>query len=145
MKILQGTFRKDRANASAPVAVGTGPRAPAFLPKRAVEWFGVLKARLEPLSLSSETYTERLAILADDLAEIDELCLYLQENGRTYATTTPAGDTMYRPRPEAAMLQDAKKRASSGLAEFGLTPASIGKVSAQKNEKGASAFEGFGG
>jgi phage terminase small subunit len=55
----------------------------------------------------------------------------IREKGATYETTTPAGSTMIRPRPEVALAADAWRRASSMLQQFGLTPVSRARVEAR--------------
>ena len=97
LKVLQGTFRKDRANEAAPEPSAVVANAPAFLSDRALVWFGVLCAKLSPLGLASETFEETLGLLAARLAEIEELERFIRENGRSYTTTTAQGDVMCRP------------------------------------------------
>ena len=46
------------------------------------------------------------------------------------SATTATGDLMCRPNPEVTIASDAMRRSLRMLAEFGLTPASRGKVSA---------------
>lgn len=145
MKVLQGTFRKDRANPDAPTPADGLASAPGFLRTRAqLEWFGVIKARVAPLGLASPTFTEVLGLLAARMAEIDELEQFLDENGRTYTTTTQQGDKMYRPWPQVAMLNEARRHAQSLAAEFGLTPACIGKVGGQASQKEENPFGALG-
>ncbi|MEG6504196.1 terminase TerL endonuclease subunit [Nitratidesulfovibrio sp. 1201_IL3209] len=111
LKVLQGTFRKDRANEAAPEPSAVVANAPAFLSGRALVWFGVLCAKLSPLGLASETFEETLGLLAARLAEIEELERFIRENGRSYTTTTAQGDVMCRPYPEVAMLNEARRHA----------------------------------
>ncbi|BFR49455.1 P27 family phage terminase small subunit [Nitratidesulfovibrio sp. HK-II] len=146
LKVLQGTFRKDRANEAAPEPSAVVANAPAFLSGRALVWFGVLCAKLSPLGLASETFEETLGLLAARLAEIEELERFIRENGRSYTTTTAQGDVMCRPYPEVAMLNEARRHAQSLAAEFGLTPASIGRVGRpQKGQSDENPWGAFGG
>ena len=140
LKVLQGTFRKDRANADAPQPVRVTGSAPAWLSRRGVEWFGILRAKVAPLGLDSDTFAESLGLLAARLAEVEELEAFVAENGRTYTTRTQSGDEMRRPHPEVAMLSDARKHVQSLAAEFGLTPASIQKVGGMKREPEKKGF-----
>ena len=59
---------------------------------------------------------------------MEELEKDIAENGRSYTSDTQNG-FIHRQRPEVAMLNEARRHAQSLLAELGLTPASIGKVS----------------
>lgn len=146
LKVLQGTFRKDRASEAAPEPSAVVANAPAFLSGRALVWFGVLCAKLSPLGLASETFEETLGLLAARLAEIEELERFIRENGRSYTTTTAQGDVMCRPYPEVAMLNEARRHAQSLAAEFGLTPASIGRVGRpQKGQSDENPWGAFGG
>jgi hypothetical protein len=146
LKVLQGTFRKDRANANAPRQADGLASAPSFCHTREqIEWFGIIKGRVAPLGLASETFTESMGLLAARMAEIDELERFLAENGRVYETRTQSGDTMYRPWPQVAMLNEARRHAQSLASEFGLTPASIAKVGQQKDsDSSGSAFSAGG-
>lgn len=131
LKVLQGTDRPDRRKGkNIPTQVETGPRAPQWLSREAVEIFGTLKARLEPLGLSSETYTEQLAMLAYNIERVQYFSKFLADNGETYETTTAQGDTMIRPRPQVSMLGEAMKKAMAGCSLFGLDPSNIQRVSA---------------
>jgi hypothetical protein len=132
-------------NPNAPRPADGLASAPSFCRTRQqVEWFGIIKARVAPLGLASETFTEVMGLLAIRMAEIDDLETFIAEHGRTYTTKTQSGDTMFRPRPEVAMLNDARRHAQSLAAEFGLTPATISKVNAGgKSEKNNNPFAKF--
>jgi len=54
--------------------------------------------------------------------------------GTHYETTSQSGGTMIRAHPAVAMRSDAARRFQSLMSEFGLTPASRSKVSAQGGE-----------
>ena len=56
------------------------------------------------------------------------------------SATTATGDLMCRPNPEVTIAADAMRRALRMLSEFGLTPASRGKVSALGDETGLDPF-----
>lgn len=75
---------------------------------------------------------DRHRIAAEQLAEVysDWLACrgYLKKSKRTYKTKTLAGATIYRARPEVAQEADAWRRLRLMLIEFGLTPASEGRV-----------------
>src|SRR6056297_2605162 len=84
MKVIQGTFRDDRANPNTPDPDGDVARSPSWLPPEAREYFGILKERLDGLSLASKTYTEMLAMASQRLAEIDHLNSIIATEGQTY-------------------------------------------------------------
>lgn len=144
LKLIKGTTRKDRTNANAPDPAKELPAAPAFLTDEALEWFDLISERLQRLGLASATFTEVMTILASRLAEMEALEKDIAENGRSYTSDTQNG-FIHRQRPEVAMLNEARRHAQSLLAELGLTPASIGKVSlGDGKQKSKDPWEGFG-
>jgi phage terminase small subunit len=144
MKLVRGTFRKDRANDCAPDQAPDGMRAPSWLPAGAVEYFGVLKTRLEVHGLNSSSFTEALAMAALRLHEIDELSREIEAHGRVYETTNAKGDVVHKSRPEVAQRNDALRHLQGLLAEFGLTPASISKCSAPGKAEKKTGFAKLG-
>ena len=147
-KILKGTFRKDRDNPNAPVQAPDSMRAPSWLTKKASEHFGALRVRIEALGLDSSSYTEALGLAAMTLEEIEKHTATIEEFGAySYETMSAQGGRMIRPHPAVAQRSDAIRRLQSLLAEFGLTPAAIGKVSAKngKGDAGQNPWSGFGG
>lgn len=81
--------------------------------------------RMGVLTLADGTALELLCSAYADYLEASEV---VRVAGTTYTSTTAQGDTMYRPRPEVAMRNDAWNRVAKMLAEFGLTPSSRSKV-----------------
>lgn len=61
----------------------------------------------------------------------------------TYETTTPTGSVMFRTRPEVALANDAWRRATVMLQQFGLTPASRPKVDARPPDVPGSRWAGL--
>jgi P27 family predicted phage terminase small subunit len=147
-KKIIGTIRPDRVNLNAPTPDPDAPRAPEWLPRRAVEIFAALATRLDLQQLASKSHTEMLALAAMRLHEVEKFTEVLEREGYTYATkttTTKKGGkgkpkqetkTMMRARPEIALRSEAARHAQSLLAEFGLSPATLGKVSRQPNPDG---------
>lgn len=143
LKLLRGTSRKDRQNADAPDAVPESMRAPSWLPRGAVEHFGVLRARVEALGLDSATYTEALAIAAQRVYEIERLNAQIEAEGDTYKTIGVSGAECLKGHPGVAQRSEAMRHLQSILAEFGLTPASIQKVSVPGGKKKESKWAGL--
>ena len=73
--------------------------------------------------------------LVETWAEWRELNELVKQNGFTITQITAAGEPMVRPNPEVAMRSDASKRLRNLLSDFGMTPASRSKVSAQEEAK----------
>lgn len=149
VKLLKGSFRKDRANDSAPNQAPDGMRAPSWLPREAVEYFGVLKSRLEEYGLNSSSYTEALSLAAMRLAEVDELNQIVAEDGPIYLSEKWTRDddgnlkktVLKKSNPAVGQRNEAMRHLQSLLAEFGLTPASVSKINAGGKKKPQNAFE----
>jgi P27 family predicted phage terminase small subunit len=149
IKVIQGTFRDDRANPNAPDPSGEIPRSPSWLPPEAREYFGILKERLDTYGLASKTHTEMLAMAAQRLAEIDLLNQIILQEGNTYKqyVINKEGESlvnMIKGHPAVGQRNEAMRHLQSLLSEFGLSPASVGKVSIKDNKRQKSGWEGFG-
>lgn len=132
-KIIRGTFRNDRANPEAPIPDPETPRSPVWLSASAREYFGVLKERLDYMGLLSRTNTEMMALAAERLAEIGYLTRLIEENGPTYISRRydKEGNVlseMAKTNPAVSQRSEAMRHLQSLLAEFGLSPASVGKT-----------------
>ena len=139
MKVIRGTFRDDRSNKTGLLPDPETPRSPSWLPADAREHFGILKERLDGYGLASKTHTEMIALAALRLSEIDSLNKVIEDEGMTFMS--PKG--LVKGHPAVKQRSDALRHLQSLLAEFGLSPASIGKVSA--GGKGKEKKQGFGG
>jgi P27 family predicted phage terminase small subunit len=84
---------------------------------------------LAKLGTLATTDTHALEAAAETMAEAREARAAIEKEGRFYTSPTRDGGTMIRPHPALASMQDADKRLRAWLIEFGLTPASRGKVS----------------
>lgn len=142
MKIVKGSFRKDRANDNAPNQAPDGMRAPSWLPREAIEHFGVLKARIESFGLNSSSFTEALAMAAIRLWEIEDLTARIEEDGPIYLSVKYSKDddgklkksVLKKTNPAVGQRNEAMRHLQALLSEFGLTPASISKVSKATGE-----------
>jgi P27 family predicted phage terminase small subunit len=84
-----------------------------------------------------------LALVCTALAEHEAAAAVVATKGATYEAVTEAGTILHRQRPEVAIASDAWRRAMRGLAEFGLTPASRGRVEATPQRPRDPASEWF--
>jgi P27 family predicted phage terminase small subunit len=133
LKILEGTHRKDRENPDEPVLPPGMPDPPAFLAGRALEvWADYGRRLLDDLRVLSEAHWAALAMLSAELAAYERATAVIAREGQTYETTARNGEKVIRPRPEVAIAAKAFEHARRMLLEFGLTPASAGKVHARK-------------
>jgi phage terminase small subunit len=144
VKVIQGTFRKERENPDAPTLEVAPPNAPEGLPARTIEWFGRITARLQAINCASATNTEMLTLLASRLTEIEECDIDIKKFGRVYETRTVHGEVMIKGNPAVSQRSEAMRHAQALLAEFGLSLATIGKVRPVGPASIASGWKQFG-
>lgn len=142
LKVIQGTFRKDRETPGSPQPEAGLPNAPDKLEPRAIEWFGRLAQRLSSQQLASPSHAEMLSLAARRLAEIEHYEELIAKYGHVYETTNKNGDFSLRANPAVNLKSEAMRHLHALLAEFGQSPASIGKVSIIDNPSN-SAWESF--
>jgi P27 family predicted phage terminase small subunit len=125
VKMLRGTFRKDRVNAAEPQPEAAIPTCPSFLSK---------EAKREWRRLSSELYILGLLTRIDRVA----LAAYCQAYGRWVEAeqhltkeglTTKAQSGYEQPSPWLPIANKALEQVRAVGAEFGIGPASRSKVS----------------
>ena len=145
LKIVSGTAQRCRMNPTAPKPSDARPTPPAFLSDRAQEIFGSLTGILVGLGIASADHVHMMALVAVRLEEVENLYDLISDPqvGRVYITTSTMGDKVFKSRPEVAQMNAAMRHAQSLLAEFGLSPSSVGKVS-RIPDKPANDFAKFG-
>jgi P27 family predicted phage terminase small subunit len=122
-KLLRGTFRPWREIADIPEHSAKLPTPPKNLDERERHYFNAITEALKELGLASDTFTHMQCLLSQRLAEIDELDAIIRREGSLYVSM-PGGAP--RRHPAARMRSTAMRHAQSLLAEFGLSPASVG-------------------
>lgn len=132
LKVVSGTDRKDRRNDAEPVAPKGAPEAPLWLSNRAAEIFAGLCATIDGMGYLSTADQAVIAMAASRLEEVEIATARVEDEGRTYDTTSATGDRMIRPNPMVAQRSEAMRHAHALLSELGLTPAARSKVSAGK-------------
>lgn len=129
LKVLQGTQRPGRVNRSEPkpLAMPLSRRPPTWLsPRGKTAWREIVPV-LRRMGVVTVADPLALSMLADAVGEYREARTVVIEEGATY--WTEGQSRMLRPRPEVAIASDAWRRSKQLLTEFGLTPASRGRVS----------------
>ena len=139
-KVVEGTFRKTRANPDAPRPDADLPMPPAGLSKRKALYFRLLLERLEPLGVASRTDTEALTIAAKRLAEVEAFNELIAEEGRVVDTVNTRGERMLRANPAVSQRSEALRHLQSLLSEFGLTSAARSKVTVKPRKPKTSPF-----
>ncbi|MFV0420597.1 P27 family phage terminase small subunit [Oleidesulfovibrio sp.] len=153
LKVIQGTARKDRVNKLAPDMPTGVPGEPSMLPEGARKYYADLIAILEPLKLLYSAHPHMLGMLAMRLNEIDELTRIITEEGPIYDSekwTRDDDGVMHRTllkksHPAVNQRSEAMRHAQSLLAEFGLSPAAVSKVTALNNSESNNPFAAFVG
>jgi len=144
-KKLKGTLRKNRQNPQAPDPVKKKPSPPRWLPPKEKKIFRQLVKKVDEQGYASKSHEEMLTLAALRLAEVERFTETLDEKGYTYEATGSTGQKILKERPERVMRAEAAKHAQALLAEFGLSPSSMGKVKAPGKKQPKSEWEGFGG
>lgn len=131
LKLVSGTAQPSRMNPNAPHPSKTEPEPPAILSDRAQEIFRQITGIIRGMGMASSDHVSMQMVLAMRLEEIEILYDLVNDPsiGRVYITTNTMGDRSYKSRPEVAQLNSAMRHVQSLLAEFGLSPAAVGKVS----------------
>jgi P27 family predicted phage terminase small subunit len=135
LKLIKGTAQPCRMNKNEPAPDPAPPRVTKWLPdEQAKKYFLLLMERLERVGLASKTFQEMLGLAAQRMAEIDALNKVITEEGSTYtATRLDKNGVMIteqiKAHPAVAQRSEAMRHLQSLLAEFGLSPAEISKVS----------------
>lgn len=141
LKALTGTLRHDRT--AMPAATpGGGMICPLHLGDLEHLLFAGIAKLLEEQGRASPHWCEHVALTAIRLAQVQRYNAALEVEGDTYESTTAAGGTLVRARPEVAMLSEAMRHAQSLLGELMLNPtAAMRLVDGHKREAGA--FDDF--
>lgn len=134
-KSLKGTLRQHRVNKDAPQPLEGEMVCPETLPSGAVKHFHNLKFKIEELGLSSPTYTEALCLAAMRMDQIEQLTILLAAEGYVIETMDNKGNESMKANPAYSMLSDAMRHLQSLLADFGMNPSSIQKVSAKGKQQ----------
>jgi len=109
-----------------------------------VAW-GRLTVLLDRMGVLTEADGFALERLCDCYSEILALREVIDEQGRTYETTSTQGELVLKANPAVAMLADVDRRFKSYLVEFGLTPAARSKVQVKDDEPKEDQFAEFFG
>jgi P27 family predicted phage terminase small subunit len=132
LKVIRGTDRPDRGAKNEPQPERARPSAPATMSDRGREAWGYVVGILDRMGVLTEADAMAVELLcearADWLSARDEITA---AGGETY--TTEAG--LIKAHPAVGMRNDAARRLQSLLAEFGMSPSSRSKVSAQEPDE----------
>lgn len=131
LKLVQGTYRADRATPNEPTPDVEAPSCPTWLhPEAKREWRRIIP-ELEALGLIAKIDRAALAAYCQAYAEWWEMERAIAEHGRVQVTESG----YVAQRPEVAMRNKALDTMRAFLREFGLTPVSRTRVSVPEKPK----------
>lgn len=123
---LTGGYRPDRHGTDHPVYPVEAPDPPAYLIDDARDIWQELVPMLVGGGVMAPAHGFALAMLCNSLARYWQLAAIVDAEG--VVVDSPGGPKRH---PAAMAMDHAWDRAMTGLREFGLTPASLGKVQAK--------------
>lgn len=156
LKLIEGTIRADRFNEEEPEAPPADVRTPPdWLPPRSEArrlWRRVAPV-LSRMGVLTVADTDALALLCSVLADVIELEEDIRKKGREYESYIELegekGETIVkrivRPRPQVAMLSDARRMVKAMWVEFGMTPSARSRVKANTGDGKKDPFDAFMG
>jgi len=131
LKIMQGTYRKDRANPNEPEPKICIPDPPGFLTDRALEEWHRIAPELETMGLLSQVDSMALAAYCAAVSRLWLAEEQLKVEGLT--VTNERGRTIKNPLVDVANA--AAKQISMFASQFGMSPSTRSGVKAQLPEK----------
>jgi P27 family predicted phage terminase small subunit len=124
MKVVQGTFRKDRASRSEPKPKKQLPPCPDFLDGRARKEYFRIGRKLDRIGVLTEVDDLALAGLCLSWAEYLEATEQARKTGML--VKAPSGYPILN--PYVTLANQALKRVKGFLTEFGMTPSSRTRI-----------------
>lgn len=131
LKVLQGTFRTDRANKNEPMPDPCIPEAPDHLSKEALIEWGRITNELKKLGLITNIDMVALAMYCQCWGRVIRYEKIVAEKGELYKTAS--GHIQIS--PAMCVLNKSMEQSHKFLTEFGLSPSSRTKVTAANQQK----------
>jgi P27 family predicted phage terminase small subunit len=135
LKVVGGTAQPSRMNPNAPKPSKALPTPPEWLSVRGAEWFSKTVAILDGMGIASADHSDMLSLAATRYDEILDCTSVIEDLGRVFMTVSMSGSVVPKSRPEVAQRNEAMRHMQSLLSEFGLSPATVSKVSAPPGER----------
>ena len=126
LKLIQGTYRADRANLSEPKPKAAIPPCPKFLQGEARKQYKKIAKKLARIGLMTEIDDMALSMLCQAWQEYMEATEQVKKSG--ILVKSPNGFPILNPYLIAA--NQAIKKVRALLAEFGMTPGSRSRINA---------------
>jgi len=132
LKVVQGTFRRDRSEANEPLLPVCRPAPADYLDDEARIFHGDLVDVLEVMQVVTLADHAALSAISDAWSELAAYRAEIQRHGLTIEGVDNQGNKKLKANPAVAMRADAWRRLMSGLQQFGLTPSSRTKIASIK-------------
>ena len=126
LKLIQGTYRPDRANPSEPKPRAVIPPCPKFLQGEAKKQYQKTAKKLARIGLMTELDDLALSMLCQTWQEYLEATEQVKKSG--ILLKSPNGFPVLN--PYLTVANQALKKVRSLLAEFGMTPGSRSRIHA---------------
>lgn len=134
LKVVQGTYRKDRASAREPHPARCIPPCPKHLSPAARKAWKRVAPELDRMGVLTRADGMALELLVDAYAEFWDAREQVAREGATYVNTDPeTGAMQIKAHPAVRIASDAWRRVRAMAQEFGLTPAARPRVHADTN------------
>lgn len=134
IKKARGTLRADRTNANKPKPIAGKPKVPATLGRVGKKYWEYLVGVLHQMNMLTRSDETAIELTAKTYEEWHEAQLTLKREGQYFETINTQGAKVLKVHPAWQVQADASRRLRMMLQEFGLTPSSRGKVSANPEE-----------
>lgn len=131
LKIVEGTFRKDRFNEAQPMPDMGRPDMPSDLSKSGRVYWDDFASMLEDMGVLTKADGAALAMLCELKAVFQQATDEIEAHGLMVEN----GAGGMKANPAVGMRNTIGKNLQSLLSEFGMTPASRCKVTASPKEK----------
>lgn len=132
LKLLKGT-RSSRINKNEPqpksVSAAIPPGWAKFMSGTAKRYWGRYAPALSELGVLTEVDLPAFRILCELYSVFVRLTNILNKKGLTYEAKAKSGGVLIRSRPELTMLNEVETRYLQYAAQFGITPATRGRIS----------------
>ncbi|MGJ3493564.1 phage terminase small subunit P27 family [Piscirickettsia salmonis] len=131
LKKITGNAGKRKLNEHEPELLEGRAICPSYLKGEKIKAFHFIVDCLESMQIKTAAFQFIIESFAFSYGEWRTMSALVDKHGATFETTTQAGETMYRSRPEVAQRNEAWKQVKASLSELGLTPTAISRLNAQ--------------
>ncbi len=123
LKVLQGTFRKDRSNPNQPKPTHGIPKFdPKLLSKNAQKHYKRIAQILDKMKILTEADVFALEILAQALADYYDAKEKIELEGKTIDYINHRGDRVIKVNPLVSIMNESRRTVINLLSRFGLEP-----------------------